>query len=154
MFLFLSTILALTANVPLCGNGIIDKGEQCDGGGMGLSGLDPCCSRNCKFIGNSTCRYKMNSGMIFFKKIPSLFCIWNNLFIRFVFVFFSFLFFFFFFLQIQVRSDWLFMTRKYYPDSSSFPVAAWVNRVQVSTSDHVRNINWCLIPYRASIILY
>ncbi|CAG5128769.1 unnamed protein product, partial [Candidula unifasciata] len=45
----------LTGNVPLCGNGIIDKGEDCDGGGMGLSGLDKCCSRECKFIGNATC---------------------------------------------------------------------------------------------------
>lgn len=50
-------VLAPTANVPLCGNGIIDKQEDCDGGGMGLSGLDTCCSANCKFIKNATCRY-------------------------------------------------------------------------------------------------
>uniref|UniRef100_A0A0B7ACT7 Peptidase M12B domain-containing protein n=1 Tax=Arion vulgaris TaxID=1028688 RepID=A0A0B7ACT7_9EUPU len=46
---------SLTANVPLCGNGIIDKNEDCDGGGMGLSGLDQCCSRDCKLVGNAVC---------------------------------------------------------------------------------------------------
>ncbi|KAH9495571.1 hypothetical protein Btru_013628, partial [Bulinus truncatus] len=43
------------ANVPLCGNGIIDKDEQCDSGGLGISGIDPCCDSNCKFKGNAKC---------------------------------------------------------------------------------------------------
>ncbi|CAG5126076.1 unnamed protein product, partial [Candidula unifasciata] len=45
----------LTPNLPFCGNGIIDKDEDCDSGGMGLSGLDSCCSASCKLIGNATC---------------------------------------------------------------------------------------------------
>ncbi|XP_059169237.1 ADAM 17-like protease [Physella acuta] len=44
-----------TANVPMCGNGIIDKGEDCDSGGLGLTDRDPCCSSQCKFKGSATC---------------------------------------------------------------------------------------------------
>ncbi|RUS81465.1 hypothetical protein EGW08_010763 [Elysia chlorotica] len=42
-------------NVPMCGNGLLDPGEECDGGGMGLSGLDPCCSSDCKLAAGATC---------------------------------------------------------------------------------------------------
>ncbi|KAK3775688.1 hypothetical protein RRG08_050525 [Elysia crispata] len=42
-------------NVPMCGNGLLDPGEECDGGGMGLSGLDKCCSPDCMLIGNAVC---------------------------------------------------------------------------------------------------
>ena len=41
----------------MCGNGRIDKGEECDGGGMGLSGLDKCCSPDCKLVGDAECRF-------------------------------------------------------------------------------------------------
>nr|KAI8744900.1 ADAM 17-like protease isoform X2 [Biomphalaria glabrata] len=42
-------------NVPMCGNGKIDKDEQCDSGGLGISGLDPCCDNSCKLKPNATC---------------------------------------------------------------------------------------------------
>ncbi|CAL1547018.1 unnamed protein product, partial [Lymnaea stagnalis] len=44
-----------TANVPMCGNGIVDKNEDCDSGGLGLSGQDPCCSATCKLNPGSVC---------------------------------------------------------------------------------------------------
>ncbi|GFR99802.1 disintegrin and metalloproteinase domain-containing protein 17, partial [Elysia marginata] len=39
----------------MCGNGRMDPGEQCDGGGMGLSGLDECCTPDCKLVENAVC---------------------------------------------------------------------------------------------------
>ncbi|ESO89988.1 hypothetical protein LOTGIDRAFT_218462 [Lottia gigantea] len=42
-------------NAPYCGNGKIDSGEECDGGRTGKEGNDPCCSKDCKLIGNAVC---------------------------------------------------------------------------------------------------
>ncbi|XP_076457849.1 ADAM 17-like protease [Babylonia areolata] len=38
-----------------CGNGLIDEGEECDAGYLGMFGLDPCCTSQCKLSGTSTC---------------------------------------------------------------------------------------------------
>lgn len=38
-----------------CGNGQLDKGEQCDGGYLSLIGQDPCCDKSCALIGDAKC---------------------------------------------------------------------------------------------------
>uniref|UniRef100_A0A2C9L9U4 Peptidase M12B domain-containing protein n=1 Tax=Biomphalaria glabrata TaxID=6526 RepID=A0A2C9L9U4_BIOGL len=45
----------LEPKVPMCGNGVIDKGEMCDSGGFGISGMDPCCDSQCRLQENATC---------------------------------------------------------------------------------------------------
>uniref|UniRef100_A0A2C9KQI0 Peptidase M12B domain-containing protein n=1 Tax=Biomphalaria glabrata TaxID=6526 RepID=A0A2C9KQI0_BIOGL len=39
----------------VCGNGIIDEGEECDAGLLGRFNLDSCCNNNCQLIGDATC---------------------------------------------------------------------------------------------------
>ncbi|XP_021351616.1 ADAM 17-like protease isoform X1 [Mizuhopecten yessoensis] len=42
-----------TGGIGLCGNGRVDKDEECDSGKMG----DICCDKDCKLIGQATCSY-------------------------------------------------------------------------------------------------
>ncbi|XP_033756847.1 ADAM 17-like protease isoform X2 [Pecten maximus] len=42
-----------TGGIGLCGNGRIDKDEECDAGQKG----DLCCDKDCKLIGQATCSY-------------------------------------------------------------------------------------------------
>ncbi|XP_035829018.1 ADAM 17-like protease, partial [Aplysia californica] len=44
-----------TTNVPMCGNGVIDKGEECDEGFVGLQGGSSCCTKNCTLVGDAQC---------------------------------------------------------------------------------------------------
>ncbi|XP_041374595.1 ADAM 17-like protease [Gigantopelta aegis] len=46
---------AKVENIPLCGNGKVDRGEDCDGGEQARNGLDPCCTSQCRFRGGATC---------------------------------------------------------------------------------------------------
>lgn len=39
----------------ICGNGIVEDDEECDGGGVGLSHSDPCCDSSCRFSPASQC---------------------------------------------------------------------------------------------------
>lgn len=39
----------------VCGNGIVEDDEECDGGGIGLGHNDPCCDSSCRFTPGSQC---------------------------------------------------------------------------------------------------
>ncbi|PVD37695.1 hypothetical protein C0Q70_00295 [Pomacea canaliculata] len=39
-----------------CGNGLKDDNEECDAGYIGRFGLDPCCTKACRFSNGSVCR--------------------------------------------------------------------------------------------------
>nr|KAI8738890.1 ADAM 17-like protease isoform X1 [Biomphalaria glabrata] len=39
----------------LCGNAVVEKGEQCDAGAEGTTGTDPCCSASCEFKPQAIC---------------------------------------------------------------------------------------------------
>lgn len=39
----------------VCGNGIVEDDEQCDGGDLGYGHRDPCCDSNCHFTPGSQC---------------------------------------------------------------------------------------------------
>lgn len=39
----------------LCGNGVVEDDEECDGGGLGYTQDDPCCDSNCRFTPGSQC---------------------------------------------------------------------------------------------------
>ncbi len=45
-----------TISDQLCGNGVVDEGEDCDCGGEERCGDNPCCDPNtCRFTSGSTC---------------------------------------------------------------------------------------------------
>ncbi|KAK7490838.1 hypothetical protein BaRGS_00017894 [Batillaria attramentaria] len=46
----------------LCGNGLIDKDEECDAGFLGNKQEDPCCTSDCKLKPGATCRGKCFDG--------------------------------------------------------------------------------------------
>lgn len=54
-----------------CGNGQLDKGEECDGGYLSLIGQDPCCDKSCNFIGDATCSSIQGSCCINCKIAPA-----------------------------------------------------------------------------------
>lgn len=39
----------------VCGNGIVEDDEECDGGGIGFGHNDPCCDSSCRFTPGSQC---------------------------------------------------------------------------------------------------
>lgn len=39
----------------ICGNGIVEDDEECDGGSIGLGPSDPCCDETCHFTAGSQC---------------------------------------------------------------------------------------------------
>ncbi|XP_055870798.1 disintegrin and metalloproteinase domain-containing protein 17-like [Biomphalaria glabrata] len=41
--------------IPLCGNGIVERGEECDAGAIGIVSGDMCCSKFCRFIDRADC---------------------------------------------------------------------------------------------------
>ena len=45
------TSYTLSGNVPQCGNGVVDEGEDCDPG----SGSDSCCTNQCLFVSGGNC---------------------------------------------------------------------------------------------------
>ncbi|XP_050419252.2 ADAM 17-like protease [Patella vulgata] len=46
---------AQTKSTPYCGNGVLDTGEECDGGKTGKEDKDACCTPDCKLKGNAIC---------------------------------------------------------------------------------------------------
>jgi hypothetical protein len=41
----------------LCGDYLVEPGEDCDGGLEGMFGLEKCCDSNCKLRAPAMCRY-------------------------------------------------------------------------------------------------
>lgn len=44
----------------VCGNGIVEDDEECDGGSVGLGHHDPCCDSSCRFTPGSQCSDRHN----------------------------------------------------------------------------------------------
>jgi hypothetical protein len=51
-----NTPISQWSDVPVCGNGLVEDGEQCDCGQADCSSLDPCCNGStCSFLPGATC---------------------------------------------------------------------------------------------------
>ncbi|XP_057608315.1 disintegrin and metalloproteinase domain-containing protein 26A-like [Chionomys nivalis] len=47
--------IVVTINLTLCGNNVVEEGEQCDCGSLASCLHDPCCSEDCVFKPNAEC---------------------------------------------------------------------------------------------------
>ena len=47
--------LAVWSHVAICGNGIVEEGEECDCGPFDCRDVDECCNAKCKLIAGASC---------------------------------------------------------------------------------------------------
>ncbi|KAI8794797.1 ADAM 17 protease isoform X1, partial [Biomphalaria glabrata] len=51
----ISCLESRSTHISMCGNGVVDHGEECDAGAIGLINADICCTRDCKFHPGAVC---------------------------------------------------------------------------------------------------